>query len=302
MEFQIYIQKFIDYLKTEKKYSAHTVVSYSNDLKQIGTYFGSVYRIEQIEDINKQIIRSYIAHLSGEKYDPKSINRKISTLKSFFQYLNKKNLYGSNPTATINTLKVAKKLPQVVDKHKINKLFDTLIERNSQDYNEVLSECLLFFFYHTGCRLSEVIQLKETNVDFGNNTIKVLGKGNKERIIPMTQELKEILIKFNLIKQKNNILGDFFFIFQTGKKIYSKWVYNTIKENIGKISTQQKKSPHILRHSFATHILDEGADLNAIKELLGHANLNATQIYTHNSIEKLKSIHKESHPKGNKKK
>jgi integrase/recombinase XerC len=302
MEFQLYIHKFIDYLKTEKKYSAHTAVSYSNDLKQISSYFNKVYKIELIEDINKQIIRSYIAYLSGEKYDPKSINRKISTLKSFFQYLNKKSLYGTNPTATINTLKVAKKLPQVVDKQKLNKLFDTIIEKNSQDYNEVLSDCLLFFFYHTGCRLSEVLQLKETNIDFGNNTIKVLGKGNKERIIPMTQELKDTLHKFNLIKQKNNVQGEFVFIFQTGKKIYSKWVYNTIKENIGKISTQQKKSPHILRHSFATHILDEGADLNAIKELLGHANLNATQIYTHNSIEKLKNIHKESHPKGNKKK
>lgn len=302
MNFHLYIHKFIDYLKTEKHYSSHTIVSYLNDLEKLKAYLEKVYGIELIEEINKQNIRSYIAYLSGEKYDPKSINRKISTLKSFFQFLNKKNLYESNPTATINTLKVSKKLPQVVDKFRINKLFDVLMEKNSQDYNEVLSECLLFFFYHTGCRLSEVIQLKEANIDFGNNTIKVLGKGNKERIIPITQELKEILLKFKLIKQKHNVQSDLFFIFQTGKKVYSKWVYNSIKENIGKISTQRKKSPHVLRHSFATHILDEGADLNAIKELLGHSNLNATQIYTHNSIEKLKKIHKESHPKGDKKK
>lgn len=302
MKFQLYIHKFIDYLKTEKHYSPHTIVSYLNDLEKIKVYLENIYRIELVEEINKQIIRSYIAYLSAENYDPKSINRKISTLKSFFQYLNKKNIYESNPTATINTLKVGKKLPQVVDKTKINILFDNLKEKNSQDYNEVLSECLLFFFYHTGCRLSEVIQLKESNIDFGNKTIKVLGKGNKERIVPMTEELQEVLLKFKLLKQNKHVQSDFVFTFQTGKKVYSKWVYNSIKENIGKISTQQKKSPHVLRHSFATHILDEGADLNAIKELLGHSNLNATQIYTHNSIEKLKNIHKESHPKGNKKK
>lgn len=294
---QIYIQIFLDYLKFQKRYSQHTIISYENDLKDFFDFIEIKYGDLSLAEISATIIRTWLAGLKQNKMASKSINRKISTLKSFFKYQLRKETISVSPMATIVSLKVSKRLPSFIEEKEIDTLFHHV--EFPATWEGKTNRLLLQIFYQTGMRLSELINLKESQIDRSNNNIKVLGKGNKERIIPVSNELLTDI--FNYINEKKTGIANFdsihLLINAKGKNLQPRYVYTKVKEYLSYVTTNERKSPHILRHSFATHLTNNGADINAVKELLGHSSLAATQIYTHNSIEKLKDIHKKSHPK-----
>jgi integrase/recombinase XerC len=293
------IQGFLSYLQLQKRYSPHTIISYKNDLTQAFTFFEHNFSQNQVNQIIPSFIRTHFANLKDAQLEPRSINRKISALKSFYKYCLKQQLVSSNPCSLIPFLKTAKRLPQYLQIAEIDKLFNS--EVFEPNYTGILHKTILLLFYSTGMRLSELVQLKTSNVDFGYNQIKVLGKGNKERLIPIgnlvNQQLQ--LYKTAFCQQFNTLTINrpLFLIAANGNPLYHKQVYLIVKKHLQLVTSITKKSPHILRHTFATHLANNGAELNAVKELLGHASLAATQIYTHNSIEKLKDIFKKAHPK-----
>jgi integrase/recombinase XerC len=292
-DLQYPINEFLEYIKFEKRYSRHTLTSYQNDLEQFFTFLKE-YDSPAIPHISATFIRSWLAQLKGEeKLSAKSINRKISTLKSFFKYQLKNSVISTNPMTTITSPKVGKRLPQFLKESDIDTLFQYV--EFPDNWNGKTSRLILLLFYSTGIRLSELINLKDNQLDVYNRQIKVLGKGNKERIIPVSAELISELKDYAAAspgKQVQNV-----FVSEKGKPLYPKFVYNAVKTYLATVTTLDKKSPHILRHTFATHLMNNGADLNAVKELLGHSSLAATQVYTHNTIEKLKDVFKKAHPK-----
>ena len=284
--------KFIKYLSAEKRFSEHTITSYSTDLDQFSIFLFEEYQIsEEVTEISFQIVRSWIASLLEKGVTPRSVNRKISTLKTYFKFLIRENVISESPMLKIIAPKSKKRLPVFIEENQIENLL------NEVEFDEGFigerDKLIIELFYVTGIRLSELINIKVFDINFSNSLIKVLGKRNKERLIPLSinivNELQTFVKKYNL----NNYL----FTNLGGTKVYTKLVYRVVKKYIGKISSVNKKSPHILRHTFATHMLNNGADINAIKELLGHANLSATQVYTHNTIEKLKTVYKQAHPR-----
>jgi len=226
---------------------------------------------------------------------PRSVNRKISTIKSFYKYLRKMGVVEQNPAARIQAVKTPKRLVQTVAADDLNDLLtNDLFDDN---YNGLLAKTIIELLYGTGLRRSEVIQLPLAAVDFGNKSIRVTGKGNKTRIVPLASVTVQALKKYAEARKNTGTTANTFFVTQTGKKIYPSLVYNAVNTYLSLVTTIGKKSPHILRHSYATHLLDGGADVNEIKELLGHASLSATQVYTHNSVEKLKQAYNQSHPR-----
>ena len=290
------IQSFLDYLKFQKRYSQHTIISYQNDLRDFFDFIDSKYGELSLTEISATLIRTWLADLKQGKIASKSINRKISALKSFFKYQLRKETISVSPMTTITSLKVNKRLPSFIEEKDIDTLFQHV--EFPDTWEGKTNRLFLQVFYQTGMRLSELINLKESQIDRSNNNIKVLGKGNKERIIPVNNELLAEVYKYINEKQDlNEKSNDCLFINEKGKKLQPRYVYGKVKEYLSYVTTNDRKSPHILRHSFATHLTNNGADINAVKELLGHSSLAATQIYTHNSIEKLKDIHKKSHPK-----
>lgn len=291
------INEFIDYLKFERRYSHHTTDAYLNDLTQFHTFLTELFDIKIIE-ADFTMIRAWIVHLNSNEISNRSINRKITSLKSFFKYHISLEIISINPAAKINVLKTEKKLPVFIEEKNMEDLFEKVEFTN--DYNGVLAKTILELFYATGIRVSELVNLKISGINFTSQQIKVLGKRNKERIIPISGELIKLINKY--IDFRESIVSgtkseDYLFLTQKGKKIYKKLVYRQVIYYLGLVTTASKKSPHVLRHTFATHLLNKGADLNAIKEILGHASLSATQVYTHNSIEKLKNVYKQAHPK-----
>ncbi len=291
------LQHFAEYLKFQKRYSQHTIISYQTDLVAFFDFIELTFGNTALPDIKATFIRTWLAKLKEEGMEAKSINRKISTLKSFFKYQLKEESITVSPMGTIVSLKLNKRLPQFVEKEDINTLFSYV--EFPDDWQGKTDRILLQLLYNTGMRQAELVSLKESQVDAYKNSIKVLGKGNKERIIPVSNELMGFLKDYVAEKRKTfeKYDADILLINEKGKKLYPKYVYNAVKKYLSKITTISKKSPHVLRHTFATHLMNNGADLNAVKELLGHSSLAATQIYTHNSIEKLKDIHKKAHPK-----
>jgi len=290
-----HIQPFLDYLKFEKRYSQHTYVSYQTDLAQFSAYLVSQFDAPAVEKITAGMIRSWMAELKEEKNTAKSINRKISTLKSFFKFLMKQGIVAQSPLTTVVTPKISKRLPAFVAEAEISTLFNHVEFQDS--WKGRTHRLVLLVFYSTGMRLSELVGLKESQVDASYNQLKVLGKGNKERIIPLHKELLTDLKQY-IAEKPHRLPGiENVFVNDKGKPLYQKYVYQLVKENLALVTTQEKKSPHILRHTFATHLTNQGADINAIKELLGHSSLAATQVYTHNSIEKLKEAYRKAHPK-----
>jgi integrase/recombinase XerC len=291
------VQQFIDYLKFQKRYSQHTIISYQTDLAAFFDFMELTFGTIPVMDIKPSFVRSWLAAMKEKGMEAKSINRKISTLKSFFKYQLKEQTVTVSPMATIISPKIKKRLPQFVEKTDTDTLF-TYVEF-PDDWQGKTDRLLLQLLYGTGIRQAELISIKENQIDNYKKVIKVLGKGNKERIIPVNDELIAAIKEYASDKRKTfeqydaNVL----LINEKGKKLYPKYVYNSVKKYLSKITTISKKSPHVLRHTFATHLMNNGADLNAVKELLGHSSLAATQIYTHNSIEKLKDIHKKAHPK-----
>ena len=290
---------FLEYLKFQKRYSQHTIIGYKTDLLQFFAYLDSQYDSPLIADITTNFVRSWLAEMRSDKISPKSLNRKISSLKSFFKFLLKMGELQQSPMTTIVAPKVGKRLPSFIEEKGMEKIQTAV--KFTNDWTGKTNKLVIDTFYATGIRLSELISLQEAHIDHFNAQIKVLGKGNKERIIPVSGALILQLVAYMQEKQTLgcSLVAPNLFISVRGKPLYPKYVYNVIKSVLSgnNITTIKKKSPHVLRHTFATHLSNNGADLNAIKELLGHSSLASTQIYTHNTIKKLKEIYMKAHPK-----
>ncbi|SKA17318.1 tyrosine-type recombinase/integrase [Sediminibacterium ginsengisoli] len=287
------LQAFLDHLKYEKRYSRHTLISYQTDLEQFFAYLTSQFDAPPVETITAMYIRSWLAEMKEDELTSKSISRKISTLKSFFKYQLKTGLIKQTPMTVIIAPKLNKRLPVFVAEKDIDLLLTHVTF--TDDWKGRTERLVLQLFYATGMRLSELISLKTSQLD--TTQVKVLGKGNKERIIPVPAALVAELQQY--IKERKPAETTIMNLFLTdkGKPLQPRYVYGFVRSYLAAVTTVQKKSPHILRHSFATHLMNNGADLNAVKELLGHSSLAATQVYTHNTIEKLKEVYKKAHPK-----
>jgi integrase/recombinase XerC len=288
---------FIKYLEFEKRYSAHTVIAYQNDLLQFSTFLYNTYELDDLLQVRHMHVRSWLVSLVEEGINSRSINRKLSSLKSFFRFHLKKKSLDQNPMSKVIAPKMGKRLPVFVNKEQMETLWKHHDFGN--EFEGVRNRLILELFYGTGIRVSELVSLSEGNVDLSSGTIKVLGKGNKERIIPISKELRRLIKEYTVSRNKlfNEAVFPSLIVSGSGNKMYSRQVYTIVNSILGEITTVEKKSPHVLRHSFATHLLNNGAEINAIKELLGHASLAATQVYTHNTIDKLKEVYKKAHPK-----
>ena len=290
-------QNFLEHLQFQKRYSKHTLTSYENDLAGFSAFLSNEFPDTNTDAIRPTYIRTWLAGLKENGISSKTINRKISSLRSFFKYLLKNEVVKVNPVTGIISPKIPKRLPQFVSEADTADLFNNI--KFEEGFKGLTEKLILKVLYNTGIRKSELIGLQEYNTDRTNSTIKVLGKGNKERIIPVSRELMNEIK--NYTEEKKIVFGilphNHLFVNQKGKKPDPKEVYNIAKKYLSLVTTIDKKSPHILRHSFATHLMNNGAELNAVKELLGHSSLAATQIYTHNGIEQLKEVYKKAHPK-----
>ncbi len=291
---------FINYLTLEKKYSPHTVLAYQNDLNSFLTFIQGEFEITDSKQVNYSMIRSWIVSLVGQKLNNKSINRKIASLKAFYKFLLKTKHISENPLAKHKSLKVAKTLQVPFSEKEINAVLNQ-IDVN-EDYESMRDKAIIELFYATGMRKTELIQLKLSDVDFQEQRLKILGKRNKERIVPLIASSANSLSQYVTIRKQVEIQASngILFLSKNGVKLSQTLVYRIINNYFSHISTKEKKSPHILRHSFATHLLNEGADLNAIKELLGHSSLASTQVYTNNSIAELKKVYANAHPRNKK--
>lgn len=290
-------QNFINYLKFEKRVSNHTIKAYKKDLEQFFSYLLDHYQLNHPQQVEHTYIRSWMAYLAQNGFGARAINRKLSALRSFYAYLIKQREIEKNPISKIIAPKIPKRLPTFVPQKSIDDLLDNVYFTN--DYKGIRDKLIIELFYSTGIRLSELIHIKPGDIDTSNKTLKVLGKRNKERLIPLHDNLLEKINSFitftNSFINKNE---DYIFLTEKGNKIYPRLVYNIVNNYLSRVATITQKSPHVLRHTFATHMLENGADINAIKEILGHSSLSATQIYTHNTVEKLKAIYNKAHPRG----
>lgn len=292
---QMTISTFLQFLTTEKRYSKHTLTAYSNDLRSFSDFSTTAFELDDLKKASPEMVRSWVVELMENGISSRSVNRKISSLNSYYRYLIVKGVIESNPAKNISTLKIAKKLPVFVEQEQINSYLCE--EISSTDFQTVRNRLVIDLLYSTGIRRAELIGLTPKSIDFANETLKVFGKGNKERLIPLSQEMSERLHMYLELKKKTfEDTEQHLIITNKGNKAYPKFISRIVNNELGGI-TSTRKSPHVLRHSFATHLLNNGADLNLIKELLGHANLSATQIYTHTTIEQLKSIYTQAHPR-----
>lgn len=292
------LQDFLGYLKFEKRYSAHTLTAYTGDLEEWARYLQEEVGVFDVSEVKAMMIRSWLASLKESGVTARTIVRKISALKSFYKYLLRNGVVAQSPMIQVTTPKMGKRLPSFVKEEEIVKLGD-LLEISQEDWRSLNTRVLVTMFYATGMRLSELIYLKEEQLELGRSQLKVLGKGNKERVLPLNTQLIQLLKEY--IKQKREQFTEadpYLLVTEKGKKLYPRYAWLLVSTVLGEATTLAKKSPHVLRHSFATHLLNNGADLNAVKELLGHSSLAATQVYTHNTIDKLRDVHRKAHPKG----
>ena len=291
------IEKFIDYLQLEKNYSSNTLSAYRRDLIQYNKFISENNSSLKIENADYKIIRSWIVSMVNGKISNRSINRKVSSLKSFYKFLIKTDTIKSSPLKAHSPLKQSKKIQVPFSQEEINSLLDGDFFTN--DYKGVLQKSIIAFFYFTGVRRIELITIKELDISLESSTIKVMGKRSKERIIPILPKLKKLLKSYREVKSKfiGNSTSKYLFISKNGKQLSEKFVYRTVNEYFKLVSPKIKKAPHVLRHSFATHLINEGADINSVKELLGHSSLSATQVYSHTSMERIKEVFKNSHPR-----
>ena len=287
----MYKDRFLNYLQNEKRYSSLTVSAYNKDLEQFFSFLSCQYHICDLKEVNHLLIRSWVVHLINDSIAARSVNRKISTLKSYYRFALREKIVEVNPMVKIRSPKMAKKLPVFVEQSNMNELFDNIKFENTN--RRARDRLIIMHLYATGIRLSELINIKVSDVDLYQCLIKVYGKGKKERILPFTLELKKELDTY--LKLANPV--HWLFLTDKEKKMYPKLVYRIVNNYLSRVTTVSKRSPHVLRHTFATHMLNNGAELNAIKEFLGHASLAATQVYTHNSIKKLTKIYKQAHPR-----
>ncbi|MEQ3665225.1 MULTISPECIES: tyrosine-type recombinase/integrase [unclassified Olleya] len=294
------LKAFLDYLLLEKKYSQLTVNAYKKDIESFMAFISSEEETNTIQETNYSQIRSWIVNLVQKGITNKSINRKISALNGFFKFLLKIEEVKLNPLSKHKALKTSKKVQIPFSENEINTVLDQI--NHNQDFEGVRNKLIIELFYSTGIRRIELINIKLKDIDLENNTIKILGKRNKERIIPLLNMVMDSVDIYKLERNKLETITDneYLFLTKKGVKVYETLVYRIINDYFSKASTKVKKSPHILRHSFATHLLNQGAELNAVKELLGHSSLAATQVYTHNSIAELKKVYAKAHPRSKK--
>ncbi len=287
------IIEFLDHLKKNRRYSLHTITAYESDLAQLQKYLKKQYDLE-VAEANSASLRSWVIELLETGTQNKSVNRKISTLKSFYKFLMKEGYISLNPTDKLISPKVASSLPQFVREVEMDNLLDEF--QFEESFKGVRDKMIIELLYSSGIRLIELVNLQVSDLDLVDSQIKVVGKRNKERIIPLHQALIRTM-KSYLFEREKVALEPYLLLSDSGKRMYPKFVYRKVNYYLGQVTTSSKKSPHVLRHTFATHMLNNGAELNTIKEILGHANLSATQVYTHNTIEKLKNIYKQAHPR-----
>jgi integrase/recombinase XerC len=303
----MFSERFIRYIKFEKRYSPHTVSAYQSDLNQFFNFLNNPGKqtpppapeITHPSQITHYHIRNWMVEMMNNSIIARSINRKIATLRKYFKFLLQEGVIDINPASKINTPKIPKNLPVIVEDVKLTQMLDESLVFG-KDFKGVRDKLIIEMLFGTGMRLSELLGVKDSDINVYEGTVKVLGKRNKERIIPINHELKILITEYQELKKKQAFSGNnslTLIVTDKGADAYAKLIYLTVYKYLTHISTQNKRSPHVLRHTFATSLLNRGADLNAIKELLGHANLSATQIYTHNSVERLKSIYKQAHPK-----
>ncbi len=292
------VDQFLQYLRVEKRYSTHTIIAYSTDLEQFCSFEPLNKDQQNLISVNSKTIRNWVVSLIENGISHRSVHRKITSLKSFYRFLQRKGLVKSNPAGKVVIPGLEKRLPEFVSQKNINVYLDNSlkIEESFQMFRDVL---ILEMFYDTGIRLSELIGIQDKDFDHQNLSLKVTGKRNKQRIIPVSIALSKIVKQFKEVKKEflNGADSIYLFVNDKGEKLYPMFVYRIVKQHLSAITTANKRSPHVLRHSFATHMLNNGADINSIKEILGHANLAATQIYTHTTFEKLKEIYKLAHPR-----
>ena len=290
------MKAFIDYLQIEKKYSSHTITAYISDIEEFKSFLEERDSSIKLSKVNYPLVRSWIVFLVENKISNRTINRKIASLKAYYLFLVRSLEIDKSPFLQYTSLKVEKKISLPFSKKEIEKVF----EQNSFQEDSFISfrdKSIIELFYATGIRRAELINLKISDFDFSQKIVKVLGKRNKERIIPLINSVIETIKKYIELRKNIQTEENFLFLTEKGKKIYPKLVYNIINSYFSSVSSKEKKSPHVLRHSFATHLLDNGADLNAVKELLGHEGLAATQVYTHSSLNELKNQYKIAHPR-----
>jgi integrase/recombinase XerC len=303
----MFTERFIRYIQFEKRYSPHTVSAYKSDLDQFISFINNPDKlhpepepvITHPSEITHSLIRNWMVEMMNDKILARSINRKIATLRKYFKFLLQEGEITINPVSKITTPKVPKNLPVIVEDVKLTQMLD-VSEVFGADFKGQRDKLVMEMLFGTGMRLSELLGVKDSDINGYEGTVKVLGKRNKERIVPINHELKLLIAEYQQLKRNEGFFGNNvseLIVTDKGAKAYPKLIYLIVQKYLSYISTQNKKSPHVLRHTFATSLLNRGADLNAIKELLGHANLSATQIYTHNSVERLKSIYKQAHPK-----
>jgi len=291
------IEKFIDYLQIEKNYSSNTLSAYKKDLIEFKNFINENFDKYPIEHAEYKAIRLWIVELVNKNLSNRSINRKVSSLKSFYKFLVKTDTIGSSPLLAHSPLKQSKKIQVPFSKEEINSLLDSDSFKN--DFRGVLQKTIITFFYFTGVRRIELINIKESDINMDSSTIRIMGKRSKERIIPMLPKLKKSIVDYLYLRSqefnKKNL--EYLFVSRSGSQLSEKYVYRTVNEYFKLVSPKVKKAPHVLRHSFATHLINEGADINSVKELLGHSSLSATQVYSHTSMERIKEVFKNSHPR-----
>jgi len=290
-------ESFLQYLQIEKRYSPHTVRSYLNDLDQFFMFLTSQGQPADPATVTSHDIRAWVVSMLDNSYSAVSVHRKISCLRVFYRYLRKEGVVKSDPLEKVSLPKRKKRLPVFVEEGAMDDLLDKYSFGDS--LAGIRNRTIIEMLYLTGMRRAELIGLRNTDVDLAEGSIKVTGKRNKQRIIPFVKSFSDRLKEYTILRdaEVGSAEGSWFFVTDSGNKLYDKYVYNTVNRYLAMVTTIEQKSPHILRHTFATHMLNRGADLNSIKELLGHANLSATQIYTHNTFEKLKKIYKQAHPR-----
>ena len=294
-----YITAFLEYLLLEKSYSKHTVTAYRTDLIAFKDFCAVSYNQEDLTEIKYGHVRSWVVSLVAADISNNTINRKVSSLKSFYKFLQKTSQIEGNPLSKHKALKVAKKVQVPFTSREINAVLANM--DGEQGFDLCRDKLVVELLYSTGMRRAELINIKEADVDIENQTIKVLGKRNKERYVPILSSVVGTIKEYQVLKAAIGGSSNFFLMTSKGNKLYETLVYRIINSYFSQISSKVKKSPHILRHSFATHLLNEGADLNSVKELLGHSSLASTQVYTHNSLDAIKKVYKQAHPRSNKK-